>query len=110
MSGRHFKINVSELDTEFTCSEQDTVFDALTRRNSGVIVNGCRGGGCGVCKVEVMSGVYEAFGTMSSAHVSSQDLAEGRVLACKIHPRGDIILKVVGKMKNSAQLSQYRKN
>ena len=96
---RHFKINVSDLDVEFTCSEQDTVFDGLVRTSSGVIINGCHGGGCGVCKIEVLSGSYEAFGTMSCAHVSSEDRALGRVLACKIRPRDDIVINVIGKIK-----------
>ena len=58
---------------------------------------GCRNGGCGVCKVQVVSGAYETR-KMSRAVVSAEQEAQGCVLACKLHPRGDLKVKVIGKM------------
>ena len=52
---------------------------------------GCRGGGCGVCRVRVLSGEY-ATKRMSRAHVSEADEAEGVVLACRLLPASDIVV------------------
>ena len=59
---------------------------------------GCRGGGCGVCKVQITQGSYEAK-VMSQAHVSAEEQAQDIVLACRIMPHSDICLQVLGKMK-----------
>tara|TARA_R110000796_G_scaffold169508_2_gene286359 strand:+ start:19387 stop:19626 length:240 start_codon:yes stop_codon:yes gene_type:complete len=53
---------------------------------------GCRGGGCGLCKVQVLRGEYQC-GPMSSKHVSESALACGEVLACRIYPRSDLTIE-----------------
>jgi len=53
---------------------------------------GCRGGGCGFCKVAVLSGDY-ACGKMSRVHVPPEVLAQGEVLACRIYPLTDLIIE-----------------
>lgn len=58
---------------------------------------GCRGGGCGVCKVEITEGSYQKR-VMSREYVSVEDEAAGRVLACRVNPISDIRVKVLGKM------------
>jgi len=71
--------------------------EALGRRGIPV---GCRNGGCGVCKVEVVSGTYVAR-VMSREHVTEAEEAAGCVLACRVRPSSDIRLRVIGKMKKS---------
>lgn len=71
----------------------------------GAIPIGCRGGGCGVCKVQVLAGEYET-GKMSRCHVSEQDEAQGIVLACRIVPRGDLRVRVLGKMRSCSWLRE----
>ncbi|MDE3009354.1 MAG: 2Fe-2S iron-sulfur cluster binding domain-containing protein [Pseudomonadota bacterium] len=66
----------------------------LGRRNIPV---GCREGGCGVCKIEILEGRWHAR-VMSRAHVSEEDEAQGRVLACCVWPDSDLRLRVLGKM------------
>jgi ferredoxin len=64
---------------------------ALGRRDIPV---GCRGGGCGVCKIEVVSGTY-VIGKMSRVHVSLEDEARGIVLACQVRPRSDLVVRPI---------------
>ena len=53
------------------------------------IAIGCHGGGCGVCRIRILSGVYRKK-VMSKTHISPQDLAEGVVLACRVFPESDM--------------------
>lgn len=54
---------------------------------------GCRRGGCGICRVRVMSGQYRS-DRMSRAHVSAEDEAVGLTLACCIYPLSELSLRL----------------
>lgn len=54
---------------------------------------GCRRGGCGVCRVQVLGGDYRS-DPMSRAHVSIDDEAAGLVLACCIYALSDLSLRL----------------
>ena len=54
---------------------------------------GCRRGGCGICRVRVLSGQYDS-GPMSRSCVSAEDEAAGVVLACSIYPQSDLSLRL----------------
>jgi ferredoxin len=58
---------------------------------------GCRGGGCGICKVRIVEGPYRT-AKMSRSCVSEQEQSEGYALACRLFADGDLQLRVVGKM------------
>jgi phenol hydroxylase P5 protein len=64
---------------------------ASTTGPDGVQV-GCRSGGCGVCRVEVLSGTYTAK-KMSKAHVTEDDLERNIVLSCRIFPTSDLVVR-----------------
>ena len=91
-------ILVAETGERFNCREDETALVALARSGRRGIPVGCRGGGCGVCKVEVTRGEYRCR-TMSRDHIDADDLAARRVLACCIYPLSDLELRVVGKMR-----------
>ncbi len=84
----------------YLCREDESVLAGMCRLDRRGIPLGCRGGGCGVCKVEVLSGQYTSL-VMSRAHVSVEDEAAGRVLACRIFPRSDLALRVIGKLQKN---------
>lgn len=50
---------------------------------------GCRGGGCGVCRVQVLSGGYESK-RMSRRFVTDDDARAGFVLACRMVVTDDV--------------------
>jgi ferredoxin len=54
---------------------------------------GCRRGGCGICRVRVLSGEYDS-GPMSRSCVSAKDEAAGVVLACCIYAKSDLSLRL----------------
>jgi ferredoxin len=53
---------------------------------------GCRNGGCGICRVRVLSGTYEK-GKMSRKFVSVAAEQERVALACKVYPTGRLVYR-----------------
>ncbi len=106
MLNKHHSISVLDCENTFACRDGTTVFHALVHKKAGGMINGCRGGGCGVCKIEVLSGDYDVSGVMSRAHVSAEDAAAGTVLACRISPKSDLVIRLRGKLKPSS-VSHY---
>lgn len=92
-----WRIEVENTGDLFPCAEGVTVLHAMAATGGRGIPLGCRGGGCGVCKVQVLSGRYHAC-KMSRACVSADEEARGTVLACRITPLTDLSVRVVGKM------------
>ncbi|MAI91245.1 2Fe-2S iron-sulfur cluster-binding protein [Ponticaulis sp.] len=62
----------------------------------GTIVEGCRGGGCGICRVRVLKGDYSC-GTMSKAEVTEEERKQGFALACKLTVESDLEVEALGK-------------
>ena len=78
---------------EFSCGEGERVLLAMERCGSSDIGVGCRGGGCGICRVKVVEGGYKT-GKMSAAKVSESDREAGYALACRLYPAGDLLIEV----------------
>jgi ferredoxin len=84
----------------YRCPDSESLLRGMEALGKKGIPVGCRNGGCGVCMVHVLEGTYVAR-VMSREHVSEQDEAAGRVLACRVRPASDMQLCVIGKMKKS---------
>ena len=69
----------------FGCREGETLLNAAVRSGRQIIRVGCRAGGCGLCKVQILGGDYDT-GKMSRAHVSEAEEGQGFVLACRTLP------------------------
>lgn len=69
----------------FACRQGETLLNAAVRAGYRNIRVGCRAGGCGMCKVQVVGGHFDA-GKMSRAHVSAVEASQGFVLACRTLP------------------------
>jgi ferredoxin len=90
-------IHIDGCDEVFPCSETDSLLSGMLKACARGVPVGCRGGGCGVCKIRVISGDYET-GAMSASHINEQDKANHVVLACRVYPRSDIRIEVTGKL------------
>ena len=93
-------ITILDTGESYRSSEAKTVLDGMAALGKKGIPVGCCGGGCGVCKIEIVSGSFRKR-VMSREHVSVEDEANNRVLACRIWPTSDLQLKVLGKMNKS---------
>ena len=92
MSETGFVITEKASNKQFICQPDEFVLAAMERQGMHCIAVGCRGGGCGVCRVRVISGDYQC-GRMSKAHVSPSLLNKGYALACRLKPTSDLIIE-----------------
>jgi len=95
-----FDVHIEDTGEHFPCGEARSLLEGMVSLNRKGIPLGCQNGGCGVCKVAILSGDYAAR-AMSRAHVSEEEERQGQVLACRVKPRSDIHLAVVGRMKKN---------
>lgn len=80
----------------FACaSDQDLLMAMRASACRGIPV-GCCNGGCGACRVHIVSGSY-ASRKMSRAVISESDEANRCVLACRTYPHSDVQLQVLGR-------------
>jgi ferredoxin len=102
-----FEVKIAETGECFSCGSEQSVLDGMVQLGRRGIPVGCRGGGCGVCKIEVLAGSFQSK-VMSRSHISAEDERQGRVLACRIFPSSDIELCVIGKMKRAVMGEESR--
>lgn len=95
-----FNILIEDTGEHFACSDARSLLEGMVALGRKGIPVGCQNGGCGVCKVAVLSGEFEAR-AMSRAHVSEDEERQGQVLACRVRPATDIRLAVLGGMKKA---------
>lgn len=106
MMANYYTITIAETGETYRCSELETVLVGMDKLGKRGIPVGCRGGGCGVCKIEIIAGTYSKR-VMSRDYVSLEDEAADRVLACRIRPTSDLRLRVLGQMKKNVYGVQY---
>lgn len=87
-----YQVTERSSGTTFCCPPGQSVLKAMEQQGLKCVPVGCRGGGCGFCKVTVLSGDYEC-GKMSKAHVSPEAIERGEVLACRIYPLTDLTIE-----------------
>jgi ferredoxin len=95
-----FTVKIEETGECFKCSSEQSVLMGMERLGKKGVPVGCRGGGCGVCKVQVLAGAYQSK-KMSRDCVSREEEESGQVLACRIQPSSDLRLAVLGKMSKT---------
>lgn len=88
----HYRIEVRNRHSQFLARPGKTLLVAMELAASQAIAVGCRGGGCGMCKIRVLAGQYDSK-RMSRAHISEQEQADGFALACRVLPRSDLVIE-----------------
>lgn len=95
------KYTISLVDTgeDYFCREDQHLLQGMQNYQIGkamldTIPVGCRGGGCGICRIRILNGEYEAK-KMSRKHITEEQQALGIVLACRIYPRADLGIEVL---------------
>ncbi|MEQ1463840.1 hypothetical protein, partial [Salmonella enterica] len=52
---------------------------------------------CGVCRIQILDGSVTKK-VMSREHISSLDEILGQVLACRVQPTSDLLIRITGKI------------
>jgi ferredoxin len=96
------RISILDTDEHYFCDERQHLLAGMLSLGKKGIPVGCRGGGCGVCKVKIFadSKRYKTV-AMSRAHVSAKEQSEGVVLACRTYAHADLKLNVVGGIRKN---------
>lgn len=97
-----FSVLIEDSGETVLCDARDNVLRAMEALRRRGIPVGCRGGGCGVCKVQVLDGAYHTR-KMSRACITEEE-ARGVALACKLFPESGLRVKVLGKMVGALQV------
>ena len=92
-----YSVSIDNTGETYQCADDRNLLEAMEQLGRRGIPVGCRNGGCGVCKVQIVDGDYTTR-VMSRAHVSADEQARGVVLACRAFPRSDIALRALDKM------------
>ena len=95
-SARNHQLHFVDSGTHFLASEGESVINAVRRANPHHPMLGCRGGGCGICRVRVLAGSYSC-GLMSKEYVQDNQRTQGIALACRLYPHSDLELIYLGK-------------
>lgn len=93
-----FDVTIEDTGEVFRCSSDESLLRGMERLGKRGIPVGCRGGGCGVCKIRIGEGDF-AGRVMSREHITVEEEAAGVVLACRVQPRSAIRLSVLGCIK-----------
>jgi CDP-4-dehydro-6-deoxyglucose reductase, E3 len=92
-----YTISLSPPGDTVVCRPEETVLSAILRSGARVVF-GCRGGGCGTCKMRVISGEVE-FGRCSAAVLSKEEKNAGSFLSCQARPLSDLAVELTATNK-----------
>lgn len=74
----------------------ETVLGGLYKAGYSYTV-GCRRGGCGICKVNLVSGAVEYPTTVADTVLTPDERLEGTCLSCRAVPTGDVTIALRGE-------------
>lgn len=92
-----YSVAIGNTQECYPCRADQTLLGGMEQLGRRGIPVGCRGGGCGVCKVRIEAGRTRCE-KMSRCHLSADEEAQGYVLACRAYPQSDLQLQAVEKL------------
>jgi ferredoxin len=95
-----YTITLLPMGEVLPCSPGKTVLSAILHSGARVFF-GCTGGGCGVCKMRLISGHLD-YGRYSAAVLSEEERREGFFLSCQAMPLSNLTIQLT-------EANRYRK-
>ncbi len=89
-----YTVTLAPDHTAFTVEAGEPILAAAKRQNLN-LPHSCQNGICGQCKAEVLSGQVQQ-GSHAELALSSEEMAEGKILMCCSTAQSDVALKVGG--------------
>lgn len=90
-------------DIELSVHENESILEAIIR-GGYTCRYGCRRGGCGQCKADLVSGEVEYRKVVAKTVLSDEERAAGVVLTCRAHPVTD---EVVLQMRHTEKFKLF---
>ncbi|WP_338749425.1 2Fe-2S iron-sulfur cluster-binding protein [Janibacter alittae] len=86
-------IIVQPSGTEIHIEPGDTVLAGLQKAGYAYTV-GCRRGGCGICKIDVLEGTFSYCRPVADTVISEQERSDGTCLSCRAVPTDDVTIQL----------------
>ena len=86
------RIVLSPVGDTLMCGLEETVLTAILRSGASVVF-GCRGGGCGTCKMRLISGRVD-HGRCSAAVLPAEERESGWFLSCQARALSDLTVEL----------------
>jgi ferredoxin len=83
-----YTITLKPIGDVVSCGAGESVLAAILRSGASVVF-GCRGGGCGTCKMRLISGQVE-HGRCSATVLPEEEKTNGWFLSCQARALGDL--------------------
>lgn len=99
-------ITLSPIGDTVVCRREETVLGAILGSGAKVVF-GCRGGGCGACKMRLISGAVE-HGRCSAAVLLEDEKANGAFLSCQARALGDLTVELTAANKYRGPTAAWR--
>jgi ferredoxin len=87
-----YTITLRPVGSTVACGPEETVLAAILRAGASVMF-GCRGGGCGTCKMRLTSGQIER-GRCSAAVLLDEEKTCGWFLSCQARALSDLTIEL----------------
>lgn len=84
-------INVLPDERTIIAKDNDYILDSAIRNGVKIKV-GCKGGGCGICKIQILEGKVDR-GHSARSVLPLNEIEEGYALACQTKPNSDVVIK-----------------
>lgn len=91
-------VEIAQSGEIYACATNENLLKGMLKLGRKGIPAGCVSGGCGVCKVRIVSGQVQSCGPISRAHVSIEEEAQGITLACRVTPVTAVRLEMAGRL------------
>jgi CDP-4-dehydro-6-deoxyglucose reductase len=88
-----YTITLLPMGERLPCARDETVLGAILRSGARVYY-GCTGGGCGVCKMLLLSGQLD-YGRYSVSVLSEEERRQGFFLSCQAKPVSDLTIQLI---------------
>jgi ferredoxin len=96
-----YTVTVEPQGRTFRCPDTKSILVGVEHNGGADTIQvGCRSGGCGVCRIEVLEGTYTAK-RMSKAFCTDDDVAHGILLSCRTYPTSDLVVRPCPKTTTS---------
>lgn len=111
------QLSVRDEDVTVELREGETILEGLFRSGYAYRI-GCRRGGCGICKVDLVSGEVEYNRVVADTVLTAEEIAAGTCLSCRAVPttdseialRDENLRRIAGLLAFAAQASAKSKN
>jgi CDP-4-dehydro-6-deoxyglucose reductase len=85
------RLTVAETDIDIALREGETILGALHRAGYSATY-GCRRGGCGICRFDLVDGSITYRETVAESVLTSEERTQGICLICRAVPGEDVTI------------------